>query len=205
MKIKRVFDIGAASCALLLFSPLFVLIALLVKLDSAGPVFYRAPRMGRGGAMFYMFKFRTMCTRAAQIGPAITYGNDPRITRVGAWLRRFRLDELPQFMNVVRGDMSIVGPRPEAPEFVQLELPIWQQVLSVRPGICGLTQLACAIDEAALLTNQATADADYLTTILPVKLNSDLRYIARQSFFYDLYLLVQTALLLIRQKQPASL
>jgi len=190
MKIKRVFDIGAASCALLLFSPLFVLIALLVKLDSAGPVFYQAPRMG---------------TRGAMIGPAITYGNDPRITRVGAWLRRFRLDELPQFLNVVKGDMSIVGPRPEAPEFVQLDLPIWQQVLSVRPGICGLTQLACAIDEAALLTNQATADTDYLTTILPVKLNSDLRYIARQSFFYDLYLLMQTALLLIRQKQPASL
>jgi lipopolysaccharide/colanic/teichoic acid biosynthesis glycosyltransferase len=148
-----------------------------------------------------MYKFRTMRVDADQVGPALTFKDDPRITRVGRWLRRFRLDELPQLINVLRGDMSLVGPRPEAPEFVQLSQPIWWQVLTVRPGICGLAQLTFAIDEAAVLNNQATIDSDYLTQILPIKLNLDLRYVQQQSLLFDLRVLAQTVLLLLRQQQ----
>lgn len=205
MDLKRFFDCCMSVAALTVLFPFFLVLAILIKIDTSGPVFYRAKRVGRDGEIFFMYKFRTMRRDADKMGPAVTFNNDPRITRVGNWLRRFRVDELPQFINVLIGDMSIVGPRPEAPEFVQLDLPIWEQVLSVRPGICGLTQLACAIDEAALLTEQDSVNADYLTKILPVKLKMDLAYIRKQSFFYDIYLLVQTALLLLRQKQMVSL
>ncbi|MBK9942189.1 MAG: sugar transferase [Kouleothrix sp.] len=201
MTSKRIFDIVLVSTGLMLLAPLFLLLGLLVKLDSSGPVFYKARRVGRGGVQFRMYKFRTMRVDADQVGPALTFKDDPRITRVGRWLRRFRLDELPQLINVLRGDMSLVGPRPEAPEFVQLSQPIWWQVLTVRPGICGLAQLTFAIDEAAVLNNQATIDSDYLTQILPIKLNLDLRYVQQQSLLFDLRVLAQTVLLLLRQQQ----
>lgn len=201
MTSKRIFDIVLVSTGLMLLAPLFLLLGLLVKLDSSGPVFYKARRVGRGGVPFRMYKFRTMRVDADQVGPALTFKDDPRITRVGRWLRRFRLDELPQLINVLRGDMSLVGPRPEAPEFVQLSQPIWWQVLTVRPGICGLAQLTFAIDEAAVLNNQATIDSDYLTQILPIKLNLDLRYVQQQSLLFDLRVLAQTVLLLLRQQQ----
>jgi lipopolysaccharide/colanic/teichoic acid biosynthesis glycosyltransferase len=191
MTSKRIFDIVLVSTGLMLLAPLFLLLGLLVKLDSSGPVFYKARRVGRGGVQFRMYKFRTMRVDADQVGPALTFKDDPRITRVGRWLRRFRLDELPQLINVLRGDMSLVGPRPEAPEFVQLSQPIWWQVLTVRPGICGLAQLTFAIDEAAVLNNQATIDSDYLTQILPIKLNLDLRYVQQQSLLFDLRVLRQ--------------
>jgi len=204
MTLKRSFDLVVAVLALVILSPLFAAIAVAVALDSRGPIFYKARRIGQGGRPFHMYKFRTMVAGADRSGPALTYRGDPRITRVGRLLRRARLDELPQLLNVVRGTMSIVGPRPEAPEYVQLDAPIWRQVLSVRPGICGLAQLAFAIDEAALLSNSATVGQDYLTQILPSKLQLDLRYIQVRSLLFDLKLLLQTALLLIRQRRPIS-
>jgi lipopolysaccharide/colanic/teichoic acid biosynthesis glycosyltransferase len=205
MRLKRLFDLVVAVLALVILSPLFVAIAVAVVLDSRGPIFYRARRIGQGGQPFHMFKFRTMVAGADRSGPGLTYNGDPRITRVGRLLRRVRLDELPQLLNVVHGSMSIVGPRPEAPEYVQLDAPIWRQVLSVRPGICGLAQLAFAVEEAALLSNSATVDQDYLTQILPSKLQLDLRYIQVRSLLFDLKLLFQTALLLIRQRRPVSM
>lgn len=207
---KRLFDIVVAASALLLLSPFFLLLSCIIKLDSAGPIFYKARRIGCSGRLFHMYKFRTMATNADKVGPAVTYKDDPRITRVGRWMRRFRIDELPQLVNILKGDMSMVGPRPEAPEYVQLELPIWQKVLTVRPGMCGLTQLSFAIDEAEALGNSESADQDYMTQILPAKLQIDLRYVARQSFFYDIKLIIKTFLLLVglygrkRGQMPAS-
>ena len=205
MTLKRLFDLVVAVLALVILSPLCVAIAVAVVLDSRGPIFYKARRIGQGGQPFHMFKFRTMVAGADRSGPGLTYNGDPRVTCVGRLLRRVRLDELPQLLNVVHGSMSIVGPRPEAPEYVQLDAPIWRQVLSVRPGICGLAQLAFAVDEAALLSNSATVDQDYLTQILPSKLQLDLRYIQVRSLLFDLKLLFQTALLLIRQRRPVSI
>jgi lipopolysaccharide/colanic/teichoic acid biosynthesis glycosyltransferase len=205
MTLKRCFDIATATIALLLLIPVFLGIALLIKLDSSGPILYKARRIGKSGRLFHMYKFRTMRTDADRIGPALTFKDDPRITRVGQMLRKTRIDELPQLLNVLKGDMSVVGPRPEAPEYVQLEQSIWQEVLSVRPGICGLAQLAFAIDEADILSNQATVDSDYTTRILPIKLNLDLRYVHKQSLLLDLKLLFQTILLLIHQEKAVSI
>jgi lipopolysaccharide/colanic/teichoic acid biosynthesis glycosyltransferase len=204
MILKRLFDIVVASIALMLLSPFLLTIALLVMLDSRGPVLYKARRIGQGGRLFRMYKFRTMAAGADRRGPALTYKDDPRITRAGRLLRRVRLDELPQLINVLRGDMSLVGPRPEAPEYVRLDQPVWRAVLSVRPGICGLAQLSFAVDEAALLTNQATVDDDYLTKVLPAKLQLDLRYVSTQSLLFDLQLLFWTFWLLVRPAHRAG-
>lgn len=194
---KRLFDIAVAFAALVLLAPVLLAIGLLIKLDSRGPALYKARRVGKGGQPFEMYKFRTMIAHADQCGPAVAYKDDPRITRVGRLLRRARIDELPQFFNVLKGDMSLVGPRPEAPEYVKLDQSIWQQVLSVRPGICGLAQLVFAVDEAALLNNLATVDQDYISQVLPAKLQLDLRYISTQSLLFDVKLLAQTFLLLV--------
>ena len=201
MTFKRLFDVVVALMALALLTPAFLIIMTIIALDSPGPVFYKARRIGQRGRLFRMYKFRTMRLDADRLGPALTYKDDPRITRVGRLLRKARIDELPQFLNVLKGDMSIVGPRPEAPEYVQIEQFIWQQVLSVRPGICGLAQLAFAVDEASLLNNRATIDQDYMTQILPAKLRLDLRYIYTQSLLLDLKLLAQTFLLLVRRQK----
>jgi lipopolysaccharide/colanic/teichoic acid biosynthesis glycosyltransferase len=205
MTFKRIFDIAVASIALLLLIPLFLTIALAVKLDSRGSVFYKARRIGRGGWLFHMYKFRTMHVNADRVGPGLTYQDDPRITRVGRFLRKLRFDELPQLLNVLAGEMSLVGPRPEAPEYVRLDQLVWRQVLSVQPGICGLAQLTFAVDEAALLGDGASAADVYRTKILPAKLQLDLRYIYTRSLLFDLKLLFQTALLLIRQRRHAPL
>jgi lipopolysaccharide/colanic/teichoic acid biosynthesis glycosyltransferase len=203
MTLKRIFDIAVASIALLVLIPVLLIIALAVKLESRGAVFYKARRIGRGGKLFHMYKFRTMRMDADRVGPALTYKDDPRITRAGRFLRRLRLDELPQLINVLIGEMSLVGPRPEAPEYVQLDQQVWRQVLSVQPGICGLAQLTFAIDEAALLRDGATAADVYMAEILPAKLQLDLRYINTRSLGFDMKLLAQTALMLIRPHRQA--
>jgi lipopolysaccharide/colanic/teichoic acid biosynthesis glycosyltransferase len=157
--LKRLFDIAGALAALCIVAPLLLPIALWVVLDSRGPVLYRARRIGRHHRPFAMYKFRTMVADAARRGPALTYQADPRITRAGRFLRRTHLDELPQLFNVLKGDMSLVGPRPEAPDYVDPGSPVWRQVLSVRPGICGLSQLAFATAESAILSRLYRASA----------------------------------------------
>ena len=202
---KRGLDVLLSGLALAALSLLLLLIAALVKLDSPGPALYRALRVGRDGQSFMMLKFRTMHV-GADAGSGITGAQDARVTSVGRWLRARRLDELPQLINVLRGEMSLVGPRPESPRYVARYAPEQLAVLRARPGITGPTQLRFR-DEAALLT-EPDIEAQYIREVLPAKLASDLEYVARRSLWLDLRLLGQTAGLFIGRApsmtQPTS-
>ena len=191
---KRLFDIAFALLALLLLGPLLLLVALWVRLDSPGPVFFRQQRVGRGGQLFDIVKFRTMRTGAEAMGPQITVGQDTRITHAGAWLRRSKVDELPQFINVLRGDMSVVGPRPEVPRYVAL-LPadVRQAVLSVRPGITDLASIEFR-DESALLAQSQDPERTYVEQILPAKLRHAQEYVRTRSLWLDLRIIARTVL-----------
>lgn len=173
---KRSGDLLVAGLALLVLTPLLLLLAVLVRLDSPGPVLFRQQRLGRGGRPFAIFKFRSMVADAERRGGYSTQAGDPRITRVGLWLRRTSLDELPQLLNVLRGDMSLVGPRPDVPAQQALYSPHdWALRCSVRPGITGLSQ--------ATLRSAATVGQ---------RLALDLRYVKQVSFLLDLGVLVRT-------------
>jgi lipopolysaccharide/colanic/teichoic acid biosynthesis glycosyltransferase len=186
--IKRAIDVAIAAPALVVLSPLFAAIALLVVLDSPGPVFYRATRVGYRGRPLAMLKFRKMHRTAR--GAELTLAGDERLTRVGAWLARSKLDELPQLWHVLRGEMSLVGPRPEAPSFVA-RFPIeYDAIQSTRPGLTGYTQLAFA-REGTILDPQ-DAHGHYLRTLLPQKVELDLLYASRRSTRRDLQILVAT-------------
>ncbi len=187
---KRGFDLLAAIVALIVTSPVIAAAAVLVKLDSAGPVFYRAERIGRGGKPFEMYKLRTMRVNSDRQGPRVTGAGDPRITSMGRILRRTKVDEIPQLWHVVRGDMSLVGPRPEAPEFVQRYTPEQRRVLSVRPGITGPAALAY-LDEENMLA-QGDAETVYVASVMPAKLAIDLEYVQHRSFTGDLRVLAET-------------
>src|ERR1700674_2194218 len=145
--VKRGFDFAAAAVSLLVLAPLFLVIAVMIKRDSAGPVFYRGERVGLNGTRFRIYKFRTMVEHADRHGPGITTRDDPRVTRFGRRLRRSKLDELPQLINVVRGEMSIVGPRPEIPEMVDEYPPLYRRLLALRPGITSPATLAYRNEE----------------------------------------------------------
>ena len=187
---KRVFDFLGAALALLLLAPLLAAAALWVKLDSPGPVFFRQQRVGRHGVLFSIHKFRTMRDGAA--GLPLTVGADARITRAGAFLRRTRLDELPQFIDVVQGTMSLVGPRPEVPRYVAHYPPgLRERALAVRPGITDPASLAF-IDEAALLTRAADPEREYIEVILPRKLQLAADYAGRASLRTDVVVLWRT-------------
>ena len=191
---KRLFDIAFALLALLLLGPLLLLVALWVRLDSPGPVFFRQQRVGRGGQLFDIYKFRTMRTGAEAMGPQITVGQDTRITHAGAWLRRSKVDELPQFINVLRGDMSVVGPRPEVPRYVALfPADVRQAVLSVRPGITDLASIEFR-DESALLAQSQDPERTYVEQILPAKLRHAQEYVRTRSLWLDLRIIARTVL-----------
>lgn len=198
--IKRAMDVTAALTGLALTAPLLFILAILIKLDSPGPVLYWSKRVGRGGRLFRMAKLRTMFLGADQTGPAITGHADPRITPLGRWLRRFHLDELPQLWHVLTGEMSLVGPRPEAPCYAAHYTPEQRRVLDVRPGITGLAQLQFR-NEAAILGPHAT-DADYIRLILPHKVAVDLDYIAHWSLRLDFKIIGHTPSVL--GKNPPS-
>ena len=186
---KRAFDVVVAVVALVALLPVFALLALRVRREDGGPVFFRQRRVGRDGQLFEIVKFRTM--RPASDGPPITAGGDRRVTRIGARLRRWKLDELPQLWNVLRGDMSLVGPRPEVPEYVALYPPEAREVLRVRPGITGPAQLE-GIDEEEALRGVADPDRFYREVLLPRKLEIDLRYARRPGLVTDLVVLWRT-------------
>ena len=188
---KRVLDLFVSALGLLLLSPLMLILGIWIKLDSRGPVFYRGERVGKDGRPFRMYKFRTMVVEADRVGPAITYRDDPRITNLGRFLRGTKLDELPQLINVLKGEMSLVGPRPEDPAFVAHYDAEQREVLRVKPGITGPTQLAYR-DEASMLEG-TSADEDYLTRIMPEKLELDLHYLQNRSLALDIKILWQTA------------
>ena len=196
---KRVFDLLGASLALLLLSPLMLAIALAIKLDSRGPVFFRQQRVGRHGALFGIHKFRSMAADAPQRGPALTVGDDPRITRVGRWLRRTRLDELPQLLDVLAGRMSLVGPRPEVPQYVaHYPAALRERALSVRPGITDPSSLLY-LDEADLLARAADPEREYIEVILPRKLQCAADYAAQANLRSDLGVLLRTLKLLLQR------
>lgn len=184
-----------AALLLLALSPLIVAVALFIRNDSAGPILYRARRVGLGGREIWIHKFRSMRWDPKGAGPGVTYRDDPRITGAGRFVRRTRLDELPQLWDVARGVMSLVGPRPEAPEFVDLRDARWREVLSVRPGIAGSTQLEY-LDEALDLDGADPATT-YRTAILPRKLESDLQYVRHRTPLGDVLILLKTARLLL--------
>ena len=188
---KRLFDLGAAAVGLVLLVPLFALVATFIKMSSPGLVFYTQNRVGRGGRRFRILKFRTMVPGSQHVGPGITCSGDPRVTRVGRFLRRLKIDELPQLWNVLKGEMSLVGPRPDLAQYVAGYTPEQRQVLTVRPGMTDLASI-CYRDEEKLLRQSGDPEQFYREVILPYKLALNLEYMGKMSFFYDLYLIWRT-------------
>lgn len=196
--IKRLFDVVGASAALLLLWPLLLAVALWIKLDSPGPVFFRQERVGRHGVPFRIHKFRTMVTDAPARGLPITVGADPRITRAGVFLRRTRIDELPQFIDVLQGTMSLVGPRPEVPRYVALYPPgLRERALAVRPGITDPSSIEF-IDEAERLARAADPEREYVEVILPQKVRRAAEYAEQATLVSDLRVIWRTLQALAR-------
>ena len=192
MRLKRFVDIVGSGMGLFLLWPVLLGIALWIKFDSPGPILFRQQRVGRGGALFWIHKFRTMAAGAAIGGAQITVGDDPRITHAGRFLRRTKLDELPQLLDVLVGRMSLVGPRPEVPRFVALyPAELRDKVLSVRPGITDPASVEYR-DEAALLSRAADPERVYIEQVMPAKLRCAARYVDRMSFMNDLRLIGAT-------------
>jgi len=188
---KRGFDIVFSAIGLVAAAPLFAVIALLIKRDSPGPVLYRGVRVGKDGKPFHMLKFRTMVANADKIGGPSTSGDDPRVTRTGRWLRKHKLDELPQLINVLKGEMSFVGPRPEVPQYVAMFTEEERAILSVRPGITDWASLWNR-DEGAVLAGSPDPEKTYLEKIRPTKVRLQLEYVRRACFWTDIVIVFQT-------------
>jgi lipopolysaccharide/colanic/teichoic acid biosynthesis glycosyltransferase len=188
---KRCFDFLVASFGLIFLAPLLVLVAFLVRFDSKGPVFFKQERIGKGFKPFKIYKVRTMVENASQLGELTTSEKDPRITRLGSFLRRTKIDELPQLINVLKGDMSIVGPRPEVRLYVELFRKDYEEILQVRPGITDLASLKYQ-DEATLLGRSTDPKTEYQNRILPDKIALAKEYISHSSMLFDLALIVKT-------------
>lgn len=195
--LKRVFDIVTSGIALVIVLPLLMFVGLLIKIDSPGPVFYRQRRLGKRAKYFEIYKFRTMVHGSERAGPRITINGDPRVTRIGRILRRFDLDELPTLFNVFRGDMSVVGPRPEVPEYLRFYTEKQKQVFSVKPGLTDFGTLVYR-NEAVHLQGE-NAEQVYIREILPRKLALNLEYMRKQNFFRDLTIVFRTFVAILFQ------
>ena len=189
--LKRVFDMMFALVGLILLSPFLLFFAILIKLGTKGPVFYRGVRVGRHGKPFNIFKFRTMVMDAERLGGTSTADDDPRITKIGHFLRKFKLDELPQLINVLKGEMSIVGPRPEVQHYVDMFTEEERAILEVRPGITDWASLWNP-DEGAVLAGSADPEKTYMEKIRPQKIKLQLKYVREQSFWNDLKIIFLT-------------
>lgn len=194
---KRLFDIATSLIGLAILSPILFIIAYKIKNEDGGPVFYRGERVGLHGQVFRIFKFRTMVVDAEKRGVSSTSDDDPRITRVGKWLREYKLDELPQLINVLKGNMSIVGPRPEVKKFTDLFLDEEKAILTIRPGITDWASILNP-DEGALLKGSVDPDLDYLEKIRPEKIRLQLKYVRERSFWIDLKIIFQTLQVLVK-------
>lgn len=188
---KRIFDIVIALPALLVLSPLLILIALLIKADSSGPVLYLQERIGRNRNPFFIYKFRTMHVDADKKGLLTVGGRDPRVTRMGYRLRKYKLDELPQLFNVLTGTMSLVGPRPEVKKYVDLYTAEQLKVLSLTPGITDYASIAYS-DENERLAKSAHPEQTYIEEIMPAKLQLNLKYLQEQSLLTDVKIIIRT-------------
>lgn len=190
---KRLYDLLFASLGLLLLSPLLVVIAVAVKLSDGGPVCFKQQRVGRHGRQFWIWKFRTMVVNADKLGISITKGGDFRITPAGRILRRTKLDELPQLWNVLRGDMSFVGPRPEVPRYVEHYTPVQREILKLKPGITDLATLEFR-NEEELLRTASDVEKFYIEHCIPRKIELNLLYARRASICQDTWIILQTLL-----------
>jgi lipopolysaccharide/colanic/teichoic acid biosynthesis glycosyltransferase len=188
---KRALDIAAAIPAAFLLSPLFIAIAVWIKLDSRGPVFFLQERVGQFGRLFRIIKFRTMTVDAEKEGLQITVGGDDRVTRGGRPLRKYKLDELPQLFNVIKGEMSLVGPRPEAPRYVALYTEDQRRILTLKPGLTSSASIAFS-DESELLARREDPEGFYLAHLAPAKIREDLNYARRATVFSDCAIVVKT-------------
>ena len=188
---KRILDIIGAALGLLLLLPIFLVVALLIKLDSSGPVFFRQERMGKGFRPFFIFKFRTMAQDSSDKRLPLTVGADPRITWIGRFLRKTKIDELPQLINVLKGEMTFVGPRPEVRRFVELFREDYAEILKVRPGLTDIASLKYQ-DEAEVIGRFQNPEEEYVARILPDKIRLAKEYIERSSIFFDLGLILKT-------------
>ena len=195
MACKRAFDIVCSFLGLAILSPLLLIVSVLVAVTSSGGVFFRQVRIGKDGKPFRIFKFRSM--RKDNAGLKITTGNDSRITPVGRFLRKSKVDELPQLINVLIGDMSFVGPRPEVADYVELYTPYQRQVLQVRPGITGLASIRFR-NENDLLTASDDPNRTYIEEVMPQKIALDLEYIPHASVWYDIRLILETLVTVVR-------
>jgi len=196
IRMKRCFDLFFSIVGIIILSPVFIVIAIVIALESKGGVIYRQTRVGRNNKDFNLFKFRTMFVDSDKKGLLTVGKKDARITKAGYILRQTKLDELPQLFNVVKGDMSLIGPRPEVRKYVNLYTPEQLRVLTVRPGLSDLASLEY-INENELLAQSETPEELYISTIMPAKLKLNLEYIQKQSFIFDLQLIFKTILKII--------
>ena len=198
MSLKRLFDILLSSLLIMLFLPLFIALSIWISIDSRGGIFYKQERIGKNKVPFFILKFRTMYPDADKRGLLTVGDRDPRVTRAGYFLRKYKLDELPQLFNVWKGEMSLVGPRPEVKKYTDLYTPQQAAVLTVTPGITDFASIQY-VDESELLARSDDPESLYIEEIMPQKLALNLQYIAAQSFKTDLYILLQTALKIIKR------
>lgn len=195
--IKRFFDLFVSLIAIIVLSPFFILIALLIKIGSTGPVLFKQTRIGRNELPFEIYKFRTMVVDAEKLGTQITIGKDPRITKIGHFLRKTKLDELPQLFNVLKGEMSFVGPRPEVPKYTKLYSEQQRLVFTVRPGITDYASIKYR-DENELLGNVENPEKVYIEEIMPDKLHLNIEYIQRRSLLEDIKIIFLTVMKIMK-------
>jgi lipopolysaccharide/colanic/teichoic acid biosynthesis glycosyltransferase len=189
--LKRAFDFVSSLLGLILVSPVLVTIAILIKKEDGGPVFYRGARVGRFGKTFRIFKFRTMVVNAEKLGGPSTADDDPRVTKMGKFIRKYKLDELPQVINVLKGEMSVVGPRPEVQMYVDMFKEEEKIILSVRPGITDWASIWNP-DEGAILAGSPDPEKTYMEKIRPEKIRLQLKYVKERSFLVDIKIILET-------------
>lgn len=194
---KRALDLVIASIGLVILSPLLLVVAVVIFIDDGSPVLFRQERIGRHGKPFHILKFRSMGVDAERIGGQITVGNDPRITRIGQFLRRSKIDELPQLINVVRGEMSLVGPRPEVPKYVALYTPEERHVLSITPGITDPASIKYR-HESEILARSSDPEQMYIEVVMPEKIRLNLEYAKEATVWTDFQILLSTLWSLVK-------
>jgi lipopolysaccharide/colanic/teichoic acid biosynthesis glycosyltransferase len=195
--LKRIFDIVVSFIGLLILLPIFLIIAIVIKLDSKGPVFFKQVRVGKSGKEFRIFKFRTMIVDAEKKGMQITVDGDSRITKSGNFLRKSKMDELPQLINVLIGDMSFVGPRPEVPKYVAMYNGNQRSILKIKPGITDLASIEYR-DENSILAQSENSEKTYIDEIMPRKIELNFKYIENMSVIYDIRLIIETIFKVIK-------
>jgi lipopolysaccharide/colanic/teichoic acid biosynthesis glycosyltransferase len=199
--VKRIFDLTFSLLGLIICSPIFIMVPIFIKLDSKGPVFFRQERVGKNFKPFKIYKFRTMRHEPEEKGPMITVSGDRRVTEVGRFLRQYKVDELPQLFNVLKGEMSFVGPRPEVKEYVQLFKKDYKKLLRIRPGITDPASIKYA-DEERVLSSSENWEEEYKKRILPEKIDLSLQYVEQHNIMTDLKIILKTLLKARRYKSP---